>query len=83
MADPTKSKRPFGSILLIVGAVALAVLLFWGWYTGEDLPVWPALLVAAVNLVGAYRLLQAMRVQRAAQQATATAAEPVQLRKRQ
>lgn len=42
----------FGSMTLLVGGVSLAGLLFWGW----ALPLWPALLVAGVNVFGPIKL---------------------------
>lgn len=74
MADLRNGMLSFGSMTLIVGGVALAGLLFWGWATGQALPVWPALLVAAVNLFGAWRLLQEARAKKAAAAAAAAAA---------
>ena len=53
MADIHKSVLSFGSMSLIVGGLALAGLLFWGWKTGQALPLWPALLVMGVNVFGA------------------------------
>ena len=64
----------FGSMTLLVGGVALAGLLFWGWKTGQDLPLWPALLVAAVNVLGTYRLIRENLARQAARQAAAAAA---------
>lgn len=63
----------FGSMTLLVGGVALAGLLFWGWKTGQDLPLWPALLVAAVNVLGTYRLIRENLARQAARQAAAAA----------
>lgn len=54
----------FGSMTLAVGGFALFALLAWGWATGQQLPLWPALLVAAVNVVGAVKLLQETRAKR-------------------
>lgn len=45
-----------GSLTLIIGGVALAGLLAYGWRSGEELPLWPALAVVAVNLVGAAKI---------------------------
>lgn len=64
----------FGSMTLLVGGIALAGLLLWGWTTGQELPLWPALLVAAVNVFGAYKLVMETKARRAAQQAAAAAA---------
>jgi hypothetical protein len=64
----------FGSMSLIVGGLALAGLLYWGWRTGQDIPLVPALLVAAVNLYGAIKLVTEAKARRAAGQAAAAAA---------
>lgn len=74
MVDINKGVLSFGSMTLIVGGLALAGLLFWGWQTGQALPLWPALLVAAVNVFGAVRLVIEARAKRAARQAAAAAA---------
>lgn len=58
MADDYKGMLSFGSMTLVVGGLALFGLLAWGWLSGQALPLWPALLVVAVNLVGAVKLLQ-------------------------
>ena len=75
MVDINKGALSFGSMTLLVGGLALAGLLFWGWKTGQELPLWPALLVAAVNVVGAVKLVMETKARRAAQQAAAAAAE--------
>ena len=61
----------FGSMTLLVGGLALAGLLVWGWKTGQELPLWPALLVAAVNVFGAVKLVMEARTKQAARQAAA------------
>jgi len=72
-----KSVFSFGSMTLVVGGLALALLLFWGWRSGEALPLWPALLVAAVNVFGAVKLVLEGKARRAALQAAAqTASAP-------
>lgn len=74
VVDIDKGVLSFGSMTLLVGAVALAGLLFWGWKTGHELPLWPALLVVAVNIFGAVRLVMETRARQAARRAAA--AEP-------
>ena len=69
MVDIGKGVLSFGSMTLIVGGLALAALLFWGWKTGQALPLWPALLVAAVNVFGALKLVQETRARQAARRA--------------
>jgi hypothetical protein len=71
--DIDKGVLSFGSMTLLVGGLALAGLLFWGWKTGQELPLWPALLVAAVNFFGAFKFVMEARARKAAQQAAAKA----------
>lgn len=66
MAGDVRGIFSFGSMTLLVGGLALFGLLAWGWMTGQPLPLLPALLVAAVNIVGAVRLLQETKVKKAA-----------------
>lgn len=74
MADIKKGVLSFGSMTLLVGGLALVGLLLWGWTAGQELPLWPALLVAAVNVVGAVKLVLETRARQAARQATAAQA---------
>ena len=73
MVDIKKGVLSFGSMTLIVGGLALVGLLFWGWKTGQELPLWPALLVAAVNVFGAVKLVMETRSRKAARQAAVAA----------
>ncbi len=75
MVDIDKGVLSFGSMTLLVGGLALAGLLFWGWKTGQELPLWPALLVAAVNVFGAIKLVMETRARQAARRAAAKAAQ--------
>jgi predicted membrane metal-binding protein len=52
-----KNYLSFGVMTLIVGGLVLLGLLFYGWQSGQELPVWPALAVVAVNVVAALRLV--------------------------
>jgi hypothetical protein len=52
-----KNYLSFGVMTLIVGGLVLLGLLFYGWQSGQELPVWPALAVVAVNVVAAIRLV--------------------------
>ena len=54
----------FTSLSQVVGALALVGLLLYGWVTGQELPLWPALLVVAVNVVLAVRLVLEARARR-------------------
>jgi len=47
-----------GILALIIGGIALAGLLAYGWLSGQELPLWPALAVAAVNLVAAGKIVR-------------------------
>lgn len=49
---------------LLVGGLALAGLLAYGLISGHELPLWPALTVALVNLVGAGKLIYDARLAR-------------------
>lgn len=73
MVDINKGVLSFGSMTLLVGGLALVGLLLWGWTTGQELPLWPALLVAAVNVFGAVKLVMETRARQAARQAAAAA----------
>jgi hypothetical protein len=74
VVDINKGVLSFGSMTLLVGGLALAGLLLWGWKTGQELPLWPALLVAAVNVVGAVKLVLETRAKQAARRAAAAQA---------
>jgi hypothetical protein len=76
MAEDYKGMLSFGSMTLAVGGLALFGLLAWGWMSGQSLPLWPALLVAAVNVVGALKLVQETKAKRAAMAAAAAEAAP-------
>jgi hypothetical protein len=76
VVDMNKGVLSFGSMTVLVGGLALAGLLFWGWKTGQELPLWPAVLVAAVNVFGAIKLVMETKARQAARQAAANAAQP-------
>lgn len=42
-----------GVITLLIGGLAIGGLLLYGSATGQELPVWPAVVVGLVNLVAA------------------------------
>ncbi len=44
-------------IALLIGGVALGGMLVYSGVSGDELPLWPALAVIAVNLVAAGRLI--------------------------
>lgn len=45
------------AITILVGGLALGGLLVYGSKTGQELPLWPAIAVALVNLVAAAKLV--------------------------
>jgi hypothetical protein len=55
----------FTSLSQLVGALALVGLLLYGWTTGQQLPLWPSLLVVGVNVVLAVRLVLEIKARRA------------------
>lgn len=46
-----------GVITLLIGGLAIGGLLLYGSVTGQELPVWPAVLVSVVNLVAAVKVV--------------------------
>lgn len=50
-------KMNMGNLTLLIGGLALAALLFYGWSTGQELPLWPALAVVGVNLLAAAKIV--------------------------
>lgn len=54
----------FTSLSQVVGALALVGLLLYGWSTGQQLPLWPAVLVVGVNVVLAVRLVLEIKARR-------------------
>ncbi len=46
-----------GVMTLLVGGAALGGLLLYGAKSGQELPLWPALAVAAVNVVAAVKIV--------------------------
>lgn len=58
--NPT-GKMKLGNLTLLIGGLALAGLLLYGWATGQELPLWPALAVVGVNLLAAGKTLMDVR----------------------
>ena len=52
-----RGNASFGIMTLIVGALALVGLLVYGWRSGQELPVWPALAVVLVNVAAAIKIV--------------------------
>jgi hypothetical protein len=65
----------FGTMTLLIGGLALAWLLLRGMQGGHELPLWPALAVAAVNIVAAVKLIYDVKKARQLRQAAPPAAE--------
>jgi hypothetical protein len=61
-----------GVITLLIGGLAIGGLLLYGSVTGQELPVWPAVLVGVVNLVAAVKVI--LDVKKSKQQREATRA---------
>lgn len=59
----------FGTMTLLVGGTALGGLLLYGAKSGHELPLWPAILVALVNLAAAGKLVLETREKKRLQQA--------------
>ena len=47
----------FTALSVLIGGLAIIGLLLYGWLTGQSLPFWPAMLVVAVNVVLAVKLI--------------------------
>lgn len=56
----------FATMTLVVGGLALGGLLAWGWTSGQELPLGPAIAVALVNLYAAIKIVLDMRKARQA-----------------
>ena len=61
-----------GVITLLIGGLAIGGLLLYGLLSGQELPVWPAVLVGLVNLVAAVKVI--LDVKKTKQQRDATRA---------
>ncbi|MDP1525392.1 MAG: hypothetical protein Q8M20_06245 [Rhodocyclaceae bacterium] len=64
MIDRQSGFISFGSMTLLVGGLALAGALLYGMNSGYELPIWPAIAVALVNLIGAGRLIYEVRTRK-------------------
>lgn len=47
----------FATMTLVVGGLALGGLLAWGWTSGQELPLGPAIAVALVNIYAAIKIV--------------------------
>lgn len=57
MSRKERGNASFGVMTLIVGALALVGLLVYGWRSGQDLPLWPAIAVILVNIAAAVKIV--------------------------
>ena len=58
---------------ILIGGAALGGLLLYGSFSGQPLPVWPAILVALVNVVAAANVFWGVRKAKQQRQAKLTA----------
>ena len=61
-----------GSTALLLGGLVLAGALLYGMQSGYELPLWPAIAVALVNLIAAGRLIYEVRARKQQQARPAT-----------
>lgn len=54
----------FTALSVLIGGLAIIGLLLYGWSTGQSLPLWPALLVVAVNVVLTIKLVLDVKARR-------------------
>ena len=54
----------FTALSVLIGGLAIIGLLLYGWFTGQSLPFWPAMLVVAVNVVLAVKLVLEVKAKR-------------------
>lgn len=54
-------------LVLLIGGMMLAALLLHGFNQGHELPLWPALLVAGVNIVAAGKIIMNIKKKKASQ----------------
>ncbi len=50
-----------GVLIILIGSLALGGLFIHSLSTGQDLPVWPAVAVILVNLIGAAKIVIGVR----------------------
>ena len=54
----------FTALSVLIGGLAIIGLLLYGWFTGQSLPLLPALLVVGVNVVLAIKLVLEVKAKR-------------------
>ena len=57
MSSRQDGRINLGIVTLLAGGLALAGMLIYGLKSGQELPVWPAIAVALVNLVAAAKIV--------------------------
>lgn len=62
-------------ITILIGGLALGGLLVHGLTTGQELPLWPAVAVALVNLLAAGRIVLDVRARKQRRQGSANTGE--------
>ena len=65
-----------GVITLLIGGLAIGGLLLYGLVSGQELPVWPAVLVGLVNLVAAVKVILDVKKTKQQRDATRTSQTP-------
>ena len=77
MEDPGLYRRQdgfirFGTMTLLVSGLAFFGLLNYGMTSGQELPLWPAIAVALVNVIAAAKIIMNVKKARRQQQAPAS-----------
>ncbi|CAI09367.1 hypothetical protein [Aromatoleum aromaticum] len=62
----------FGTMTLLVSGLAFFGLLIYGMTSGQELPLWPAIAVALVNVIAAAKIIMTVKNGRSQQQAPAS-----------
>lgn len=70
-----------GVLIILIGGLALGGLFIHSLSTGEELPVWPAIAVILVNLVGAAKIVTEVRKVKRQRQKPASNANQVDPKK--
>lgn len=58
-----------GMVIILISGLILGALFVHSYATGEELPIWPAIAVICVNLVGVWRTLKDVQARRRAHEA--------------
>ena len=65
-----------GIITLLIGGLAIGGLLLYGSVTGQELPVWPAVVVGIVNLVASGKVFMDVKKAKQLREQKRTAQSP-------